>query len=112
MSADSVSSVDAAVLTFHRIAEAFKHSYSLRTQLGDYSVGSDSFKEYVREVYKLNHSKKFSDKCDVICEKLPYGGINIVGPGQTPSVTHDADHGLRRSRLTDTITRAIANIRT
>ena len=25
--------------------------------------------------------------CDVICKKVPYGGINIVGPGQTLGVT-------------------------
>ena len=24
--------------------------------------------------------------CDVICKNLPYGGTNIVGPGQTPHV--------------------------
>ena len=26
--------------------------------------------------------------CDTICKNLPYGGTNIVGPGQTPSVMH------------------------
>ena len=45
-----MASVDSAALTWHRITEAFKHAYSERTQLGDYDIGSDSFRNYVSDV--------------------------------------------------------------
>ena len=46
----NMESIEEAGLTWHRITEAFKHAYSLRTQLGDYDIGSQSFKDYVAEV--------------------------------------------------------------
>ena len=50
MDQSSVSTVDKAIVTWHRIVEAFKHAYSLRTHLGDNNVGSQSFKDYVNTV--------------------------------------------------------------
>ena len=52
MDQSSVSTVDMATVTWHRIIEAFKHAYSLRTQLGDPNVGTESFKDYIKDVCK------------------------------------------------------------
>ena len=52
----NMESIEDAGLTWHRITEAFKHAYSLRTQLGDYDIGSQSFRDYVAEVCCLNPS--------------------------------------------------------
>ena len=46
----SVSTVDKALVTWHRVVEAYKHAYSLRTVLGDGDVGSDKFKTFIKEV--------------------------------------------------------------
>jgi len=50
MTPDSVSDVTKATLTWHRVTEAFKHAYSLRTQLGDYNIGSGAFRTYIESV--------------------------------------------------------------
>ncbi|KAL3857361.1 hypothetical protein ACJMK2_012037 [Sinanodonta woodiana] len=39
-----------AILFWHRVVEGFKHAYSLRTQLADDAVESDSFKQYIKEL--------------------------------------------------------------
>ncbi|XP_052214304.1 glutathione hydrolase 1 proenzyme-like isoform X1 [Dreissena polymorpha] len=48
--ADSVSNVAKATTTWHRVTEAMKHAYSLRTNLGDSTVGSDAFRTYVTKL--------------------------------------------------------------
>ena len=52
-----MNSVDNATLTWHRITEAFKHAYAQRTHLGDNDIGSDAFKNYVKDVgiFALKH---------------------------------------------------------
>ncbi|KAH3790999.1 hypothetical protein DPMN_169208 [Dreissena polymorpha] len=54
--ADSVSNVAKATTTWHRVTEAMKHAYSLRTNLGDSTVGSDAFRTYVTKlVQNMTH---------------------------------------------------------
>lgn len=50
MSADSLSTGDRAVETFHRIAEAFKHGFSVRTNLGDVDQEDQKFKDELQEL--------------------------------------------------------------
>jgi hypothetical protein len=47
----SVLNADAAELTWHRIVEAFKHAFSLRSRLGDNDIGSTEFIDEVDEVH-------------------------------------------------------------
>ena len=35
---------------------------------------------------KIHKSTLIKEKCDVICEKGPYCGTNIIGPDQTPRI--------------------------
>lgn len=50
LNADSVSTGEMAVETFHRIAEAFKHGFSVRTNLGDTDQDSQEIKDNVNEL--------------------------------------------------------------
>ena len=50
MNADSVSTGPKAVETYHRIAEAFKHGFSVRTNLGDMDQEDTEFKNTIKEV--------------------------------------------------------------
>ncbi|KAK3589113.1 hypothetical protein CHS0354_017077 [Potamilus streckersoni] len=46
----SISTDKDAILFWHRVVEGFKHAYSLRTQIADDAVESESFKQYIKEL--------------------------------------------------------------
>lgn len=48
----SISTTDQAVITWHRITEAFKHGSSVKYALGDNDVGSHDHKRDMEEVLK------------------------------------------------------------
>jgi len=50
MTADSFRNSEGAVETFHRVVEAFKHGFSVRTNLGDPDVESQQFKDDIATV--------------------------------------------------------------
>ncbi|XP_053376161.1 glutathione hydrolase 1 proenzyme-like [Mercenaria mercenaria] len=50
MSADSVSTGEKAVETYHRITEAFKHGFSVRTNLGDIDQEDQASKDKINEL--------------------------------------------------------------
>lgn len=50
MTADNLQNVDTTVETYHRIAEAFKHGFSVRSNLGDSDVEDQQFKDRIQEV--------------------------------------------------------------
>lgn len=50
MTADSLQDVGTTVETYHRIAEAFKHGFSVRSNLGDSDVEDQQFKDRIQEV--------------------------------------------------------------
>jgi hypothetical protein len=52
MNADSVSTGEKAVETYHRITEAFKHGFSVRTNLGDMDQETQEDKDTILEVCK------------------------------------------------------------
>ncbi|WAR01462.1 GGT1-like protein [Mya arenaria] len=58
---DSVSTVPEATKSWHRMVEAFKHAYSLRTQLGDNHVGTPAFREYVNELVRNMTDASFGE---------------------------------------------------
>jgi len=43
-------------------------------------------KKPLTNIYEMNSSPKQHLKCDVIYEKVPYCGTNIIGPDQTPRI--------------------------
>ncbi|XP_053376277.1 glutathione hydrolase 1 proenzyme-like [Mercenaria mercenaria] len=57
----SVSTVDMATRTWHRIVEAFKHAFSLRSELGDSDIGSDEFMRSVDELVEKMTDPDFGE---------------------------------------------------
>ncbi|XP_053389957.1 glutathione hydrolase 1 proenzyme-like [Mercenaria mercenaria] len=88
----SVSTVDKALETWHRIVESFKHAYSLRTELGDSDIGSDAFKTFITQLVKNMTDPSFGESKRALINDTTTFGSAYYHPMFSSPWDHGTSH--------------------